>query len=91
MWRRHWYIPLICATATAFVHNCHRSTKASIHHLILNNEERHNDCNIHLVSDLRRNSYSALLNKIPSHVQIILIGEGTHGTEEFIQIRSEIT
>ena len=94
MWRRRlWHIPLIlyCATATAFVHNCHRSTKASIHHLILDNEERHNDCNIHLVSDLRRTSYSALLSKIPSHVQIILIGEGTHGTEEFIEIRSEIT
>ena len=95
MWRRRlWHVPLIlyCATATSFVHNCHHSTKASIHHLTLNNEERHtNDCNIHLVSDLRRTSYSALLNKIPSHVKIVLIGEGTHGTEEFTQIRSEIT
>ena len=91
MWWRRCPLIIYCATATAFLHSCHHSTKASIHHLILNNEERHNDCNIHLVSDLRRTSYSALLSKIPSHVQIILIGEGTHGTEEFIQIRSEIT
>lgn len=46
---------------------------------------------IHLLSDLRRDSYAALLEIIPPSVQIVLIGEGTHGTEEFFRIRSEVT
>ena len=40
---------------------------------------------------LRQSSYDALFRKITSSVQIVLIGEGTHGTEEFFRIRSEVT
>ena len=59
------------------------------------NESRHNN-NVpqhilHPLSELRRNSYKSLLQLIPPSTQIVLIGEGTHGTEEFVRIRSEVT
>lgn len=43
------------------------------------------------LSELRCTSYKSLLKKIPTSAQIVLIGEGTHGTEEFFRIRSELT
>jgi hypothetical protein len=46
---------------------------------------------IHSLSELRQSSYHKLLKLIPPSVQIVLIGEGTHGTEEFFRIRSEVT
>lgn len=49
------------------------------------------DVDIDLLSDLRRTSYDDLLRRIPPSVRIVLIGEGTHGTEEFVRIRSEVT
>lgn len=43
------------------------------------------------LSELRETSYDAILQLIPPSAQIVLIGEGTHGTEEFFRIRSELT
>lgn len=53
--------------------------------------ELHNDAVIPL-SELQRTSYDTLLQSIiPSSAHIVLIGEGTHGTEEFFRTRSELT
>lgn len=46
---------------------------------------------VHPLSELRQTSYNDLLKRIPPTVQLVLIGEGTHGTEEFCRIRSEVT
>ncbi len=66
---------------------------AGMHHLHLqdNRAGGNYDNVIHNLSELRQSSYHKLLNSIPSSVQIVLIGEGTHGTEEFFHIRSEVT
>lgn len=54
--------------------------------------QHYNDATIHPLSELQSTSYKALLNKmINSNVNVVLIGEGTHGTQEFCSIRSEIT
>ena len=50
-----------------------------------------NDVTIHSLSELQSTSYKSLLNKINSNIKVVLIGEGTHGTQEFSSIRSEVT
>ena len=72
----------VCTTATAFVHRV--------------DQRKHNQSlqlydAVTPLSELQCTSYKSLLNKIPSSAQIVLIGEGTHGTEEFFRIRSELT
>jgi len=37
------------------------------------------------------NNIYSVLDKIPENNEILLLGESTHGTEEFYQIRSDIT
>jgi erythromycin esterase-like protein len=37
------------------------------------------------------NNINSIINKIPSETEVLLLGESTHGTEEFYQIRSDIT
>lgn len=43
------------------------------------------------LSELECTCYESLLNEIPTSAQIVLIGEGTHGTEDFFRIRCELT
>ena len=51
-----------------------------------------NDVTIHPISELQSTSYKSLLNKIINpNIKVVLIGEGTHGTQEFCSIRSELT
>lgn len=45
----------------------------------------------HPLSKLQYNSYKDLINVIPENTKVVLIGEGTHGTQEFFEIRAEIT
>ena len=49
------------------------------------------DVHLNTLSDLRHTSYGALLQRLSRDTQIVLVGEGTHGTEEFFRMRSEIT
>jgi len=52
----------------------------------------HNDVTIPPLSELQTTSYKSLLNKIiNSNIKVVLIGEGTHGTQEFSIIRNELT
>ena len=37
------------------------------------------------------NNIHSIINKIPINNDILLLGESTHGTEEFYQERSDIT
>lgn len=37
------------------------------------------------------NNIYSIINKIPTNTDVLLLGESTHGTEEFYQIRSDIT
>ncbi len=39
---------------------------------------------------IRKNKYASLLEKI-GNARFVLIGEATHGTQEFYQARAEIT
>jgi erythromycin esterase-like protein len=77
----------ICAAAAAFVHQVdakkvcckHQQSSLQLHDAVTP------------LSELETTCYDSLLNEIPSSAQIVLIGEGTHGTEQFFRIRSELT
>jgi len=51
----------------------------------------YNDITIHSLSELQSTTYRSLLNIINPSIKVVLIGEGTHGTQEFCSIRSEIS
>ena len=71
----------VCTTATAFfVHQVDQKKHHQLHY-----------CAVTTLSELQCTSYNSLLSKIPTSAQIVLLGEGTHGTEEFFRIRSELT
>lgn len=77
-------------------HLNHLSTSYTHHHANRRGMHNHHHLyegadGLHPLSELRRTSYDALLKGINPSVQIVLIGEGTHGTEEFFRIRSEVT
>ena len=46
---------------------------------------------VHLLSELRAGGFARLSAEISPDAQLVLIGEGTHGTEEFFRVRAEIT
>ena len=51
----------------------------------------YNGVTIHSLSELQSTSYKSLVNIINSNIKVVLIGEGTHGTQEFCSIRSKVT
>lgn len=46
---------------------------------------------IHPLTKLQNHSFQEITNLLPKSVEVVLIGEGTHGTQEFFDIRSDIT
>ena len=93
--RVHWWsywiiISTLSSVAIAFIHcNSHHHIKQKF--LLYMHHQDDNDVTIHSLSELQSTSYKSLLNKINSNIKVVLIGEGTHGTQEFSSIRSEIT
>mmetsp|Transcript_79 Transcript_79/g.110 ORF Transcript_79/g.110 Transcript_79/m.110 type:complete len:230 (-) Transcript_79:1275-1964(-) len=79
---------LVAVCTAAFVHHVDRNKHKHKHH---RQSSQLNYDAVTPLSELQRTSYSSLLKEIPSSTQIVLIGEGTHGTEEFFRIRSELT
>ena len=83
-----------CLLAFSFVNKCDlcHSTK-------LNNwsdglyisENEINNIHVQTLSEHRNSSYEDLVKLMPKETHVILIGEGTHGTQEFFEIREEIT
>jgi len=73
-------------TAALFVHHVDRKKHE---HRRQSSQLRYNA--VTPLSELQRTSYGSILKEIPESAQIVLIGEGTHGTEEFFRIRSELT
>lgn len=79
-----------CNFATSFVFTHH---ELPMQLRLAHGNDQVNDVlkHIHPISEHQSNSYKELINLIPKNVQVVLIGEGTHGTQEFFEIRSDIT
>ena len=91
VWWSYWLIiSTISSVAKAFMH-CNSHQQINPNFLLYMHHQHYNDVTIHPLSNLQSTWYKELLNKVSSNIKIVLIGEGTHGTQEFNSMRSEIT
>jgi len=79
---------LVAVFTAAFVHHVDRKKHKHHRHHRQSSKLRYDK--VTPLSELQTYCDS-LVKEIPSSAQIVLIGEGTHGTEEFFRIRSELT